>query len=109
MASVVAGGSLKPRPARDAERQRRTGGNFKNESGFAGQGNSRMLYADPDTGEINRFLVGPKECEVTGPCRSMDRKTMFVGLQHPGDKGGGGTTRCSTVSVVTRADGSEIG
>ncbi len=67
-----------------------------------------MLYADPDTGEINRFLVGPKECEVTGPCRSMDRKTMFVGLQHPGDKGGGTTPR-STLSVVTRVDGGEIG
>ncbi|MCY4500468.1 MAG: PhoX family phosphatase, partial [Alphaproteobacteria bacterium] len=65
-----------------------TDGNFKNEGDFAGQGNNQMLYADPDSGEIHRFLVGPKECEVTGLCWSMDRKTMFVGLQHPGNKGG---------------------
>jgi len=92
-----------------------TDGNFKNEGDFAGQGNNQMLYADPDSGEIHRFLVGPKECEVTGLCWSMDRKTMFVGLQHPGNKGGGhfpgggDTTPRSTVIAVTRDDGGEIG
>ena len=29
-------------------------------------GNNQMLAGDPVTGEIRRFLVGPKECEVTG-------------------------------------------
>ncbi len=92
-----------------------TDGNYKNEGDFAGQGNNQMLYADPDSGEINRFLVGPKECEVTGLCWSMDRRTMFVGLQHPGEKGGsrfpgdGDTAPRSTVIAVTRDDGGEIG
>ena len=92
-----------------------TDGNYGNEGGFAGQGNNQMLYADPDTGGINRFLVGPKECEVTGLCWSLDRRTMFVGLQHPGEKGGshfpggGGTVPRSTVIAVTRDDGGEIG
>ncbi len=92
-----------------------TDGNFKNEGDFAGQGNNQMLYADPDSGEIRRFLVGPKECEVTGLCWSMDRKTMFVGLQHPGNKGGGhfpgggDTAPRSTVIAVTRDDDGEIG
>ena len=93
-----------------------TDGNYKNEGDFAGQGNNQMLYADPDTGEINRFLVGPQECEVTGICWSRDRKTMFVGLQHPGAKGGsshfpggGETVPRSTVIAVTRDDGGEIG
>ena len=93
-----------------------TDGNYKNEGDFAGQGNNQMLYADADTGEINRFLVGPQECEVTGICWSRDRKTMFVGLQHPGAKGGsshfpggGETVPRSTVIAVTRDDGGEIG
>ena len=92
-----------------------TDGNFSNEGDFAGQGNNQMLYADPDTGEIQRFLVGPNECEVTGLCWSMDRKTMFVGLQHPGNKGGGhfpdggDSAPRSTVIAVTRDDGGEIG
>ena len=92
-----------------------TDGKYTDEGDFAGQGNNQMLYADPDTGAINRFLVGPKECEVTGLCWSEDRKTMFVGLQHPGEKGGsrfpggGGTAPRSTVIAVTRDDGGEIG
>ncbi len=92
-----------------------TDGKYTNEGDFAGQGNNQMLYADPDTGAINRFLVGPKECEVTGLCWSQDRRTMFVGLQHPGEKGGshfpggGDTAPRSTVIAVTRDDGAEIG
>ena len=93
-----------------------TDGKYTNEGDFAGQGNNQMLYADPDTGGIARFLTGPKECEVTGLCWSMDRRTMFVGLQHPGEKGGsshfpggGGTAPRSTVIAVTRDDGGEIG
>ncbi len=90
-------------------------GKYSNEGDFAGQGNNQMLYADPDSGEIQRFLVGPKECEVTGLCWSADRKTMFVGLQHPGEKGGsrfpggGDTAPRSTVIAVTRDDSGEIG
>ena len=29
-------------------------------------GNNQMLVADPSTGEVRRFLVGPNGCEVTG-------------------------------------------
>ena len=92
-----------------------TDGKYTDEGDFAGQGNNQMLHADPDSGKIRRFLVGPKECEVTGLCWSMDRKTMFVGLQHPGEKGGGhfpggdDTAPRSTVIAVTRDDGDEIG
>ena len=46
--------------------------------------NNQMLYGDPKTGEIKRFLVGPNEAEVTGLTWSKDYKTMFVGIQHPG-------------------------
>ena len=92
-----------------------TDGKYTDEGDFAGQGNNQMLHADPDSGKIRRFLVGPKECEVTGLCWSMDRKAMFVGLQHPGEKGGGhfpgggDTAPRSTVIAVTRDDGGEMG
>jgi secreted PhoX family phosphatase len=63
-----------------------TDGNYKNEGDFAGQGNNQMLAGDPVTGEIRRFMVGPNECEITGLTWSPDRRTMFVGIQHPGER-----------------------
>ena len=92
-----------------------TDGNYSNEDGFAGQGNNQMLVGDPETGEIRRFMVGPKECEVTGFAWSAGRKTLFVGIQHPGEKGdghfpdGGSTTPRSAVVAITRNDGGTIG
>jgi hypothetical protein len=64
-----------------------TDGNDGNEGDFAGMGNNQMLAGDPVTGEIRRFLTGPNGCEVTGLTWSSDRRTMFVGIQHPGDNG----------------------
>ena len=49
-------------------------------------GNNQMLAANPVTGEIKRFLVGPFDCEVTGVVTTPDGKTMFVNMQHPGDR-----------------------
>ncbi|MEL7469254.1 MAG: PhoX family phosphatase [Pseudomonadota bacterium] len=93
-----------------------TDGNYKNEGDFEGQGNNQMLAADPETGEIRRFLVGPVSCEITGLSFSPDRKTMFVGVQHPGEKGfashwpfGGDTVPRSGVVAVKRDDGGVIG
>ena len=92
-----------------------TDGGYSDEGDFAGQGNNQMLLGHPATGEIRRFLVGPKECEVTGVTWSADRKTMFVGIQHPGEKGGshfpggGDTVPRSAVIAVTRDDGGRIG
>ena len=37
-----------------------------NAGNYAGFGNNQMLCADPTTGEVRRFLVGPNACEVTG-------------------------------------------
>ena len=92
-----------------------TDGNYSNAEGFAGQGNNQMLAGDPVTGEIRRFLVGPKECEVTGTTWSPDRRTMFVGIQHPGERGnshwpeGGDSVPRSAVIAITRDDGGLMG
>lgn len=92
-----------------------TDGNYTNEGDFAGMGNNQMLCGDTVTGEIRRFLVGPRECEVTGLCWSPDRRTMFVGIQHPGNKGnsnfprGGNSVPRSTVLAIRRTDGGLVG
>ncbi|WP_170344197.1 PhoX family protein [Ruegeria atlantica] len=92
-----------------------TDGNYGNEGDFAGQGNNQMLAGDPVTGEIRRFLVGPNGCEVTGLSWSPDRRTMFVGIQHPGEKGnshwpeGGDSVPRSAIVAITREDGGLVG
>ena len=92
-----------------------TDGNYSNEGEFAGQGNNQMLAGDPATGEIRRFMVGPNECEVTGLTWSADRKTMFVGIQHPGERGkgnwpeGGDAVPRSAVIAIKRDDGGFVG
>ena len=88
-----------------------TDGNYKNKGDFLGQGNNQMLCADPDTGEIHRFMTGPVGCEITGLEFSPDSKSMFVGIQHPDahfPEGGNSKPR-STVIVITRKDGGVIG
>ena len=94
-----------------------TDGKYSNKGDFAGMGNNQMLVGDTATGEIKRFLVGPNEAEITGLSWSPDKKTMFVGIQHPGERGkgnshfpdGGDTTPRSCVIAVRRDDGGVIG
>jgi len=65
-----------------------TDGNYSNTGIYAGQGNNQMLCADPVSGEIKRFLVGPSGCEITGLTFTPDGKTMFINVQHPGEASG---------------------
>ena len=83
-------------------------------------GNNQMLVADPVTRQIKRFLAGPTDCEVTGISATPDMKTLFVNIQHPGDRstpdnftsnwpdGGNRRPRSATV-VITKDDGGIIG
>ena len=48
-------------------------------------GNNQMLAADVATGEIRRFLTGPRNCEITGIAFTPDGRTLFVNIQHPGE------------------------
>jgi hypothetical protein len=94
-------------------------------------GGNAMFAADPSTRRITRFLTSPRNCEVTGVVNTPDSKTMFVGIQHPGedwapgaytakstwpDSGANGPTTQSVVNkprssvvVVTKDDGGAIG
>ncbi len=92
-----------------------TDGAYSNTGDFANQGNNQMLCADPVSKQIRRFLVGPKECEVTGLTFTPDSKTMFVNIQHPGERGnsnwpgGAGTLPRSATLIITKNDGGVIG
>ena len=52
---------------------------------FARMGNNALLAADPRSGEVRRFLVGPRGCEITGATATPDGRTMFINIQHPGE------------------------
>lgn len=93
-----------------------TDGKYSNEGNFAGMGNNQMLCSDPETGEIRRFLTGPIACEITGLTFSPDHKTMFIGVQHPGEDlapshfpDGGKSIPRSSVIMITKKDGGVIG
>ena len=34
---------------------------------------------------LKRFLVGPKDCEITGLCETPDGRALFINIQHPGE------------------------
>ncbi len=88
-------------------------------------GMNQMLAADPQTGEIRRFLTGPWGQEITGVISTPDGTTMFVNVQHPGGHaspeefaagkfGSGfpdydGSVPRSATLVITREDGGLIG
>ncbi|KPN62665.1 hypothetical protein AKJ29_00350 [Aliiroseovarius crassostreae] len=73
-------------------------------------GNNQMLVGDPLTGEIARFMTGPKGSEVTGLCWSSDRHTAFVGIQHPGGSWPAETgLPRSSVIAVKREDNGRLG
>jgi hypothetical protein len=75
---------------------------------------------------LKRFLVGPKQCEITGIDSTPDGRSLFVNIQHPGEDGGpsnitsnwpanqGGTVatgsrpRSATI-VITKNDGGIVG
>ena len=48
-------------------------------------GANSLSCADPVTKQFKRFLTGPNKCEVTGITMTPDGKTLFVGIQHPGE------------------------
>jgi len=75
---------------------------------------------------LRRFLVGPKECEITGIHSTPDGRTLFVNIQHPGENGtaaaptsswpstqagaatGSARPRSATIAI-TRNDGGIVG
>jgi uncharacterized protein len=88
-----------------------TDGEDSNEGDFAGMGNNQMLAGDPATGRIERFMTGPVGSEVTGLTWSADKRTMFVGIQHPAAPfpDGEGKLARSAIVAIKRDDNAMIG
>ncbi|MDW4498826.1 PhoX family phosphatase [Sulfitobacter sp. D35] len=88
-----------------------TDGDDSNEGDFVGMGNNQMLAGDPVTGEIRRFMTGPNGSEVTGLTWSSDRRSMFVGIQHPAAPfpDGDGSLPRSSIIVIKRDDNALVG
>ena len=76
-----------------------------NSGDYANLGNNQMLAADPLTGEIRRFLTGPRGCELTGVHGTPDGSTLFVSIQHPGEPGSGDNNPGNTGAISTWPDG----
>lgn len=54
-------------------------------------GNNSLWYvplSGSNAGEIYPFAIGPTECECTGPVFTQDQSTLFLAVQHPGEKNG---------------------
>jgi len=54
---------------------------------FVNLGMDQMVCIDPSTKEAKRFLTACPQAEVTGIAMTPDGKTLWVGIQHPGDAG----------------------
>ncbi len=84
-----------------------------------------LVGAPPGEESLRRFLVGPRECEITGIAETPDGRALFVNIQHPGEEtrpdfadpgsfgshwpdGGTARPRSATI-VITRNDGGEVG
>ncbi len=46
-----------------------------------------VVGAPATAANLRRFLVGPVQCEITGIDSTPDGRTLFVGIQHPGEDG----------------------
>ena len=54
-------------------------------------GNNSVWYvpmSGENAGAIYPFAIGPMECECTGPVFSEDQATLFLAVQHPGERNG---------------------
>ena len=74
---------------------------------------------------LRRFLVGPRQCEISGISETPDGRALFINIQHPGEDsapdlldprtfgshwpdGGNARPRSATL-VITRNDGGPVG
>lgn len=97
-----------------------------NFSGSSSRVQNTFVGKAPGSEGLRRFLVGPKECEITGVAESGDGRALFVNIQHPGEDtdpanvgtpakfsshwpdGGNARPRSATI-VITKNDGGLIG
>jgi uncharacterized protein len=94
-------------------------------SGATTTGTATTRFGKAPGTTLRRFLVGPKECEITGIDSTPDGRSLFVNIQHPGENGNpgnitsnwpanqattatGSRPRSATI-VITKDDGGVVG
>lgn len=87
---------------------------------------TQTFVAAPQGGKLRRFLVGPKDCEITGVAETPDGSTLFINIQHPGENSpvatvgdpntftshwpdGGASRPRSATLAITKSGGGQIG
>lgn len=87
---------------------------------------TQTFVAAPQGTRLRRFLVGPKDCEITGITETPDGSALFVNVQHPGENtpaaqignpaaftshwpDGGMTRPRSATIVITKSGGGPVG
>ena len=93
-------------------------------TGGATASQSTRVGAAATAATLKRFLVGPKECEITGVDSTPDGRTLFVGIQPPGESGASAAPSSnwpqsqsgnasgrprSAVVAITKDDGGVVG
>jgi secreted PhoX family phosphatase len=92
--------------------------------GAGGSATQQTFVGAQPGAKLKRFLVGPKECEITGVDSTPDGRSLFVNIQHPGENGNpgnitsnwpqsqagtnSGRPRSATI-VITKDDGGVVG
>ena len=90
---------------------------------YKNMGNNQLLAVDSVTGQVRRFLTGPRGCEITGLTFTPDGRTAFLNIQHPGEhvenrddapignwpSGDAGARPRSATIVIRKDDGGTIG
>lgn len=67
-----------------------------------------FVGAMPSPRTLKRFLVGVRDSEITGVDLTPDNKTLFVGIQHPGERGSPSEPTSNWPSA-SGADATELG
>jgi uncharacterized protein len=58
---------------------------ISNTVGAASNTQATIVGREATPATLRRFLVGPKECEITGIDSTPDGRSIFVNIQHPGE------------------------
>ncbi|MDH3001685.1 alkaline phosphatase PhoX [Pasteurella multocida] len=58
----------------------------------------------PEQGEFKRFLTASNGSEATSIAFTLDNKTMFINIQHPGEPDSGVTEPDQVTTISTWSD-----
>ncbi len=82
-------------PGRVGDGGKKTVSNMRNDG--TSKDVQTFVGKEPTDATLKRFLVGPRDCEITGWCETPDGQAMFINIQHPGE-----TTKMANVGDASK-------